>query len=513
MGVTMDSFHNPIIPGFYPDPSICRVGEEFYLVTSSFEYFPGVPLFHSHDLVHWHQIGHVLTRPSQLQLRDVPSSYGIYAPTLRYHDGRFYLITTLCKPEVHHEPRHFFVSTDDIHGEWSEPIWITGDAQGDGHDPDLFWDDDGTVYYTRFTWDQGITQWQLDINTGQVLSAGQSIWQGFEDRYCEAPHLYKIQDWYYLIAAEGGTGYGHMVVIARSQHPYGPFFGAPQNPILSHRALVMEPIAATGHGDLIQSPDGTWWLVFLGIRPLEHRYHILGRETFLAPVTWTEDEWPVVNEHHPVTLQMQLHSVPPSAPVSKTIAHDDFDAPTLAPQWNFRRNPVPGSWSLSERSGHFALHCLPPTLDSTEPLSFVGRRQQHFAGEFRALFDFYPTQQDAEAGLCVIQNEHFHYEIAIGKGRENRRILVRRSIGDLQAIVAEREIFDGLIELMISFEHDRYRFSFAQGTEETVVIAEGASKYLSTEVSGGFTGVYLGLYAFGGWADTAYIDWCRYAGI
>ena len=230
-------YRNPIIPGFYPDPSICRVGEDYYLACSSFEFFPGVPIFHSKDLVNWKQIGYCLTRNSQLKLENVPASWGIWAPTIRYHDGRFYMITTNVA-----DRGHFYVYTDDPAGEWSDPVWPGVKT----HDPDLFWDDDGKVYLHAHNADNGITQWELDSETGAAMTAGKVVWRGYEDRWCEAPHMYKIGGRYYILAAEGGTWKGHIITIARSDSPAGPFEGCPHNPIATHRHLVMPRCRRSG---------------------------------------------------------------------------------------------------------------------------------------------------------------------------------------------------------------------------------------------------------------------------
>jgi xylan 1,4-beta-xylosidase len=281
-------YNNPVIPGFYPDPSICWVGDDYYLVTSSFEYFPGVPIFHSKDLVNWRQIGHCLTTERQLPLAKAWSSGGIYAPTIRHHDGSFYMITTNVSGVG-----NFFVRSEQPVGPWSDPIPV---AQS-GIDPSLFFDDDGRVYFqSARNGDEGngIYQCEIDISTGSMLTESRLIWKGTGGAHPEAPHLYKINGYYYLIIAEGGTEYGHMVTIARSSDPYGPYEPCPNNPILSHRSLSSS-IHATGHADLVQAHDGSWWAVFLGIRPVSYPFgHHLGRETFLAPVTWSSDGWPVI---------------------------------------------------------------------------------------------------------------------------------------------------------------------------------------------------------------------------
>src|SRR6266498_3094311 len=254
-------FDNPVISGMAPDPSICRVGDDYYLVTSSFEYFPGVPVYHSKDLIHWRLLSYSLSRPSQLPLVLLKRHGRIWAATIRYHDGTFYLVTTN-KSEGR---GNFFVHTKDPAGEWSEPVWLD---QG-GIDPSLLFDDDGKVYLTTGgapDCPARICQSEIDIKTGKRLSDVQPLWSGSGGSSPEGPHLYKINGLYYLMIAEGGTEYGHMETIARSRSPRGPFEAAPGNPILTHRNFKASTIQGTGHADLIQAHDGSWWLVFLGFR-------------------------------------------------------------------------------------------------------------------------------------------------------------------------------------------------------------------------------------------------------
>src|SRR5690606_852005 len=270
---------------FYPDPSICRVGDDFYLVASSFEYFPGVPIFHSRDLVHYRQIGHCLHRASQLALTGAAASGGIYAPTLRYHRGLFMMTTTNVS-----SGGNFIVTATAPEGPWSDPIWV---AQ-DGIDPSLFFDRDGTAIYT--TSSGGALQSRIDAATGALLSEPKVVWQGTGGQYPEAPHLYLREGWYYLLLSEGGTEYGHMVTMARSRSPWGPFEASPQNPLLTHRSW-RSPIQAVGHADLVDTASGRWFAVCLGVRPNGYppAYH-LGRETFLAPVRWGDDGFPVIGD-------------------------------------------------------------------------------------------------------------------------------------------------------------------------------------------------------------------------
>jgi alpha-N-arabinofuranosidase len=498
-------YRNPVLPGFHPDPTVCRVGRDYYLATSSFEYFPGVPLFHSRDLVHWRPIGHCLARASQLPLRGANHWSGIFAPTLRWHDGRFFMITTNVGGSG-----HFFVHAEDPAGDWSDPIPV----EGEGFDPDLFFDTDGRTWFSRHAHGDrlGIVLREIDLSTGRFVGSEHRIWRGWEDDLCEAPHLYRIGGWYYLFAAEGGTLRSHMVTAGRSREVTGPYEPCPRNPILSHRSRVTEPIQQTGHADLVQAHDGSWWIVFLGIRQPNDLHHHLGRETFLAPVTW-EDGWPVVHGGRAVTLEMDVPALPP-APWPEAPARDDFDGSVLAPTWNFRRNPTAGSWSLAERPGSLALFGGAETLDETvlAPV-FVGRRQQHFRCAAAAHLEFAPRHDGEEAGLSVFQDEAHHFDLALRRRDGRNAIVLHRRVGDLpvQPVVAPYD--GGRVVLRIEADENRYRFSFGEDEEHQRPLGESLARYLSTEVAGGFTGTYVALYATGAGRPAsvpAFFDWFEY---
>jgi alpha-N-arabinofuranosidase len=506
-------FTNPIIPGFYPDPSICRVDQDYFLVTSSFEYLPGVPLFHSRDLVHWRQIGHCLTRPSQLPLQNVRPSGGIFAPTIRYHDGVFYMITTNVT-----DGGTFYVTTRDPFGAWSEPIWVD---QG-GIDPSLFFDD-GRVYLTStyvsgfpvpdeidpatFRW--GIQQSEIDIATGQRLTEPRPIWDGTGGKYPEAPHLYKIGGRYYLMIAEGGTEYGHMETIARSASPWGPWEPCPHNPILTHRSR-QSPIQGLGHADLVEAHDGSWWLVCLGFRPHGYPpcYH-LGRETFLAPVRWGPDGWPEVGEGGQIRVEMVAPRLT-AVEWEPSPRRDNFTGSQLDLAWNFLGNPRDEDWSLTDRPGALRLLGNAARLDDGPPVTFVGRRQQYLECDVATWLDFAPMTDGEEAGLTVWMNPSHHYDLFVVQQQGRRHIGVRRRIGGLAAVVAEQEIGDDPLTLIVRAERDRYTLGYAPGGVALQVLASGETRYLSTEVAGGFTGVYFALYATGnGKASTApaFFEW------
>ena len=498
-------YRNPVIPGFYPDPSVCRVGEDYYLVTSSFEYFPGVPVFHSRDLVHWQQIGHCLTSPSQLPLEGCRASGGIYAPTIRHHNGKFYMITT----NVSHGG-NFIVTAANPAGPWSEPLWV---EQG-GIDPSLFFDGDGKAYLqSNATVDGkiGIAQAEIDPDSGKLLSETRHIWGGTGGRYPEAPHLYKIDGIYYLMIAEGGTEYGHMETIARSPSVWGPFEACPRNPILSHRNHGFSEIQGTGHADLVQAHDGSWWMVFLAFRMTKPMFHNLGRETFLAPVTW-EDGWPVVNAGREITLDMPVDTLPahsfPALPV-----RDDFNGRELALCWNYLRNPHNEHYSLTARPGWLKLGGTADTLDMAASPTFIGRRQQHMGFRASALLQFEPVEEGDEAGITAFYDNTHHYDLAVALQDGKKQLVFNKVVGDISIVDNSIPYNGGAVVLTVTADRDYYTFSFTSGGI-TMNVGSGSTMSMTSEACGvSFTGVYIGLYCTGNGercAAPAYFDWFEY---
>ena len=489
--MSADGYRNPVIAGFHPDPSVCRVGDEYFLVTSTFTWFPGVPIFRSRNLVDWTQIGNVLDRPSQLDLTVTHgwASLGVYAPTLRYHDGRFFMITTNV---THAGARTFFVTTDDPAGPWSEPVFV--DVAG--IDPDLAWDADGTcwLHYSRAV---DIARCRIDDTTGAVLDGPEATWSGTGLQYPEAPHLYERDGTWYLMIAEGGTHEGHAVSIARGPSPAGPWDGGPANPILSHRSTD-KPIQNTGHADLVEAPDGSWWMVLLAVRPRGGNFHVLGRETFLVPVDW-RDGWPVVGE-----LSFEMDSRPPGPVEPRPLdARDDFDGPSLPPWWIGIRRAPHAIASLDERPGWLTLHGSDAALVDQEPV-FVGRRQQHQYCRVRARLD---AGTSRDAGIAVVMDDVFHYTVGVQDDDVVAHVRMAslevdlgaapRPPGPLVLVLETRPTVLGPDRVVLGFEQDG-------GFRE---LAEVDGRYLSTEVAGGFTGRVLGMYAVGG--DAAF-DWFEY---
>ena len=356
-------FRNPILRGLNPDPSICRAGEDYYLATSTLFLFPGVPIHHSRDLVNWRLIGHALTRREQFRPAPNGAPPMIYAPTLRFHNGTFYLITTNV-----HGGGNFYVTATDPAGPWSDPIFVDDEV----FDPSLFFDDDGKVYYTRRgpLDEKDVLQAEIEVATGQLLSPLRSIGVGMVSDDAEGPHLYHIGEWYYLLQAEGGSRFLHMGTIGRARTPWGPFEPCPHNPIVAQHNAWWHPIKSLGHPDLVQAADGSWWAVFLGTRHFSYdALTLLGRETFLSPVGW-KDGWPHLEPGALRSLEVDaptlpLHSWPP-LPV-----RDDFNE-ELGPRWTFLT--LPDSQLLN-------------TPRAPRLVAFVGtrgafarRRAQHFRG-------------------------------------------------------------------------------------------------------------------------------------
>lgn len=479
---------NPVVPGFHPDPSVCRVDSDYYLVNSSFQFFPGVPIFHSRDLVSWQQIGNVLDRRSQIELKGANSWGGIYAPVLREHDGTFYMVTTNCS-----DRGNFFVTAPSPRGPWSDPVWI---SQG-GIDPDLFWEN-GRCYFTSNPND-GIHICEIDPTTGRQLSETKLLWRGTGGRYPEAGHLFKKDGWYYLMIAEGGTEMGHSVTIARSRNLYGPYVGNPDNPILCHQrqAAQANPIQGTGHGDLFQAHDGSWWIVFLAFRPQINGMHLLGRETFLAPVKW-QNGWPVVNDGNPVTLEM------PKAPFTdarssmsnvQTSFRDDFRGKTLAPHWVYLQNPDSANYRLTGSSlqlkGGASL-----SQNSVSP-TFVATRQENMECE---LTTFLTLQgKGGEAGLSVYMESSAHYDIFLtSDDKDAASVHVRAQLDGLVHDFPAVRIPSRKCLLRIVCKQDRYIFQYAKPlTTDWHDLASLSTRYLSTETAGGFTGIVIGMYATG----------------
>jgi xylan 1,4-beta-xylosidase len=478
-------YNNPVLKGFYPDPSVCKVQDKYYLVCSSMQYFPGVPLFESVDLIHWKQIGHCLTRKSQIQLEKVNSSGGVFAPTIRYHNGRFYMTTT---NDTTHQ--NFYVWTEDIYGEWSEPIYID---QG-GIDPSLYFEN-GKAYFMSNGADDngiaGIVQCEIDIETGRKLTPSKTIWQGTGGRFLEAPHLYYINNTYYLMAAEGGTEFGHMVTYARGDSPWGPFEAYPHNPVLTNRNLGGYEIQAVGHGDLVQDEKGNWWMLHLGFRQSGQwvPYHHLGREVFLTPVTFGEDGWFTAGHHGTTLTCFETDRFEENLVQSEKKCYT-FDNTRWDLDWCFLRHPYVENYVLEDNK--LALKGTQKNLDQADSPTFIGLRQK----DFDAVISCDVSITEGEAGITLYMDENHHYDLAIRRFENGYRAIERLNIGDIKSIVNEVELENQKnISLLIRANHYTYSFAAIIDGKE-IHLGTAQTKYLSSEVAGGFTGVIIGLYAY-----------------
>lgn len=477
-------YKNPVVRGFYPDPSVCAANGKYYLVCSSFQYFPGVPLFESDDLVNWTQIGHVLTRKSQVMLDKIASSGGVFAPTIRFDNGRFYMVTNNNSLD-----KNFYVYTDDIRGEWSEPIYV----DQDGIDPSLYFEDGHAYFMSNGTDDEGrggVVQCEIDIKTGKKLSPSRSIWTGSGGRFLESPHLYKINGLYYLMAAEGGTEYGHMITAARADTVWGEFKGCPNNPVLTNRNKAPHIIQGVGHGDLIQDKHGDWHVLCLGFRQLGEwtAYHNLGREVFLAPVTFTEDGWFCAGLDGTCDFEYEIKGDFEQERCSRyTFANSRLE-------WVNLRHPVTGNYEITDDKA--ILRGTEKTLDDADNPTFLGIRQREFVGTIRVKVKL----NNGEAGITAYMCEQEHYDIAVRKTDGGCEALAKLNIGGIKHIESPCPISGNSAELIIRMDNNGYKLIVSGGGNEKI-LGYGQARYLSSEVSGGFTGVALALYAVNGTAE------------
>lgn len=499
-------FRNPVLPGFHADPSVCRAGDDFYLVNSTFQYFPGVPVFHSKDLIHWEQVGNCLTRTSQVSLSKMDGNNGIYAPTIRYHEGRFYMVTT-----VFPSRRHFYVWTDNPVGEWSEPIVI--DFAIGSCDPTLYFEG-GKCF---FLWKEGdIKICEIDVNTGKQLGEIHHLGVGQGGRYPEGPHIYRKDGFYYLMLAEGGTEHGHHVNILRSQNLFGPYEPNPANPILSHFSMKMQnsPIQGLGHADLVQAPDLSWWMICLGYRTSGYLQHVMGRETFLAPVRWDKGEWPVVNGDGTLQIDMKCPTLPLVA-MPQDPEQEEFDKPSMPLGWHYLCNPDMSRYSLTERKGWLRLKPSSIPLDATDSPTFVCRRQTELNFSATAAFDLSHLTEGMTAGITAYAAPLNHYDVVAE--RRNGHIFLKSNvrIGQTAHSEQEMELKGTLAYLRITSDKDFYYLLASNDNRNFTLLAKMEYRYLSTETIGGFTGVMLGVFAQSlndgnkGYVD---VDWFNYKG-
>jgi xylan 1,4-beta-xylosidase len=491
------TYRNPIIPGFYPDPSVCRVGDDYYLVNSTFEYFPGVPVFHSKDLVNWQQIGHCIHRKDQIK-----GEINIFAPTIRYHEGTFYMITTNVSFRG-----NFYVTATNPAGPWSDAIWIDMPEI----DPDLFFDDDGKAYVATSTFELA----EIDIKTGRLLSERRKIWNSTGGRYPEAPHIYKKDGFYYLMAAEGGTEEAHMVTIARSHNIWGPYIDNPANPIATHVnvAGMGNPIQGIGHADMVQAHDNSWWMVIHGYRSASGYppHHILGRETCLVPVSWPKGGWPVVNGNGTVAVEM-AHPTLPQVPVIAKPARTNFDEKELGLEWNYIQTPNDQHFQYNPEKGKLTLKGSGLKIGEKGNPTFIGRRLTDMRFKATTRMEFDPKNNNEEAGMVLVNNGS-HFDILVFTKNRKRYLAVKLQFGRTIYQSKEIELAPGYVDLKIEGTGPEFIFSYSQNNKEFSTVEIADSRFLSTQTVGWFTGLYVGLYATGNGKPAiapAVFDWFEY---
>ncbi len=479
-------YQNPVLTGFYPDPSICRCGDRYFMVCSSFQFFPGVPLFESTDLINWQQIGHVLTRDSQLPLAGAGSVGGIYAPTIRCHNGRFYMVTTNTT-----QGGNFYVYTDDIRGAWSDPIYV----DQDGIDPSLYFEGDRVFFMSNGTDDHGthgIIQCEIDIATGQKRTPVRCIWQGTGGRFLESPHLYHINGSYYLMASEGGTEYGHMVTYAKGDTPYGPFTAYAKNPVLTNRNLGGYLLQGCGHADLVDDPDGNWWMVHLCFRQIDQwlMHHITGREVSLVPVTFDADGWFTAGVDGTTRLEMETDRIAES--VTQHIWQEmNFSNTAVGMEWCYMQNPILSCYRIAEDC--FSLCGTKTALcqDDASP-TFLGIRQKEMCFSAECTLTLAPQ----EAGMVMYMTPTQYYALLVRPCAGGYAVVRRAQLGNLvhEEPVCTLPTDAELVRLQIQGNCYTYMFRAACG-EAVYDLGYLESRFLSTEVANNFTGLMLGLYA------------------
>lgn len=505
------TYRNPILAGFYPDPSLCRVGDDYYLINSTFAYFPGIPVFHSRDLVNWRQIGNVIHRPSQLTYDKLGSSRGIFAPAISYHDGVYYVVCTMADAGG-----NFVVTATNPAGPWSDPVWLPVE----GIDPSLFFDDDGKCWLLNngapegkplYPGHRAIWLQQFDVKQKKMVGPRKVLVNGGVDIsqkpvWIEGPHLFRRGDWLYLCCAEGGTSVNHSQVIFRSRSVDEPFTPWEKNPILTQRNLdgcAPHAVTSTGHAELVIGPDNQWWAVFLGVRPYEKDYSPMGRETFLLPVTWTADGWPTIltpGDRVPLTGSSPNHAR--LLPQSESFLNGsftwsaDFTSTTLSPEWMMLRTPKETWWKIDPRARTLTLTAGKDTLYSNGNPSYLGRRVQH--SEFSTTTSLLtPTSIGTSGGLAVFQGERYHYYLAIRRDEKDCAIYLERSHGGQPEVVAEAHVqTPEKVSLRVEADGPKCAFAFSVEPNKWQTLATDCdAKLLTTAVAGGFIGATVGPHA------------------
>ena len=501
-------YRNPILSGYYPDPSITRVGDDYYLVNSSFTHFPGLPVFHSQDLTHWTQIGNAIDRPSQLNFDGLTVSRGVFAPDISYHDGLFYIVNTCVDCGG-----NFVITARDPRGPWSDPVWF----KFEGIDPSIFWEGD-TAYIVnngapnepprydghRAIWIQEFDYKQLRMagERTQIVNGGVDISQ--KPSWIEGPHVIKRGAHYYLIAAEGGTGDNHSQVVFRSKSVRGPFIPYASNPILSQRNLDPNrpnPVTSAGHAKFVQTQTGEWWATFLATRPYGPDLYNIGRETFLLQVSWAND-WPMILQPGVripfVAPKPRLPEQPsPTQPTSGDFSYvDEFDGDKLSMAWIGIRTPRKPVYSL--QGAALVLHPSAALGDVKGVPAFIGRRQQHHIVTVSTTLTYQPERDGDRAGLAAIQNDNawLFFGVTRIEGQPMVALFARQNSLS-ETLIASAPVTGDSATLTIKIDGGTAAFAYGAGGKSETLKSGFDVTFLSTREAGGFVGTVIGPYAFG----------------
>lgn len=451
------TYQNPVQRGFFPDPSVIRVGEDYYMVNSSFQYFPAIPISHSKDMVHWKIIGHAITNQDYLDLSDIPDSHGIWAPDISYHNGTFYIMATLRLSgegirgnNILH--RQLVVTSDKPEGPYSEPAWLDVRAI----DPSHFIDDDGSHYMIIA---KGARAVPLTEDAKQVAGEPVTLWEGTGEPCSEGPHILKKDGWYYAIVAEGGTGYGHGINVARAKSLFGPYEPCPHNPVMRQKdpeALLQR----AGHGMPVQTQNGDWWMYYLCGRRNQGNYTTLGRESAMDPIRFTEDGWFYVNEGMGPSLCQKRPKLP-DWPVKRQ-KRFDFDSGKLELDWEFVRNPDYGTISLKERPGHLRIYTRDGQLFERRAKNILLHREQELCYTASVKLEFYPTLDGEQAGLtCYYSTKtYIRFSLCYEGGRKLQLVINRNMGEELKAEISEIEEKPVILKVETAYLTRRFYYSY-----------------------------------------------------
>lgn len=492
------TYENPVQRGFFPDPSVIRVGEDYYMVNSSFQYFPAIPISHSRDMVHWEIVGHAITNPDWLDLSEIKDSHGIWAPDISYCNGKYYIFATLRLNGDGDAPvkvlrRQLVVTADRPEGPYSRPSWL----EVDSIDPSHFVDDDGKQYMIIAP---GIKIVPLDETGTKAAGEMVNAWEGTGERCPEGPHILKKDSWYYAILAEGGTGYGHGINVGRSESLFGPYESSPYNPVL-RQTDSRAPLQRTGHGKLVQAADGSWWCFYLLGRPNAHKYTTVGRESGLDPVQWTPDGWFTVNNGKGPGMVQTGPDLEPC--VYPKWTRDDFDNPVLNRNWEFVRRPAYGDFSLTERPGYCRIWTGDGQLFEIRAKNTLLRREQELSYEAWTKLEFQPELPGEQAGLTCYYSTATYVRLSLCfQGSRKLQLVVNRGRGE-EVAAETADIKEGPVYLKVVTNRLKRSFYYSyDGTDwQTVGVLEECIYLCDEGVPGDpkrHTGTLVGIYANNG---------------